>query len=95
MRADPRVYLAGRSSRSHCPDGVQPEEVEEVCFGHALVLRAQSYGRNPVYYVLGQTSSGRHLFCVVIQFPNDKGFPLTAPAMTRKEKERYKRWKKE
>ena len=68
---------------------VQSEEVEEVCFGQALVQRAKSYGRNPVYYVLGQTSSGRHLFCVVIQFPNGKGFPVKARPMTRKEKERY------
>jgi len=54
--------------------GVQPEEVEEACFGQALVQRTKSYGRNPVYYVLGQTSSGRHLFCVIIQFPYGKGF---------------------
>ncbi|MBK5292228.1 MAG: BrnT family toxin [Acidobacteriia bacterium] len=74
--------------------GVQPEEVEEVCFGQTLVLRAKSYGTNPVCYVLGETSSGRHLFCVVIQFPNGRGFPVTARPMTRKEKERYNRWKR-
>jgi protein tyrosine phosphatase (PTP) superfamily phosphohydrolase (DUF442 family) len=27
--------------------------VEEVCFGHPLVLRGKSIGKNPVYYVLG------------------------------------------
>ncbi|MBI4460534.1 MAG: BrnT family toxin [Acidobacteria bacterium] len=75
--------------------GVEPDEVEEVCFGQALVQRARSYGRNPVYYVLGQTSSGRHLFCVVIQFPRGRGLPVTARPMTRKEKERYNRWKKQ
>jgi hypothetical protein len=32
--------------------GVTPEEVEEACFGHALVQRAKSEGENPVYYVL-------------------------------------------
>ena len=74
--------------------GIQPEEVEEVCLGRALVQRAKSSGRNPVYYVLGQTSSGRRLFCVVIRFPKGKGFPVTARPMTRKEKERYDRWKK-
>jgi len=31
--------------------GVTPEEVEEACFGHALVQRAKSEGENPVYYV--------------------------------------------
>ena len=73
--------------------GVQPQEVEEVCFGQALVQRAKVSGRNPVYYVRGQTSSGRHLFCLIIRLPNGKGFPVTARPMTRKEKERYNRWK--
>jgi uncharacterized DUF497 family protein len=73
--------------------GVTPEEVEEVCFGQPLVLRAKSEGDNPVYYALGQTESGRYLFCVVIQFPDGKGYPVTARPMTEKEKQRYKRWK--
>ena len=74
--------------------GIQPDEVEEVCFGHAFVQRASSPGPNPVYYILGQTNAGRHLFCVVIQFPHGKGFPVTARPMTRKEKRRYNQWKK-
>jgi len=74
--------------------GVRPEEVEEVCFGQAVVQRAKSLGINPVYNVLGQTTAERHLFRVVIQFPSDKGFPVTARPMTRKEKMRYNRWKK-
>ena len=41
--------------------GVTPEEVEQVCFSQSLVLRAKSYGDNPVYYVLGQTDAGRVL----------------------------------
>ncbi|HEV2350191.1 MAG TPA: hypothetical protein VG028_10150 [Terriglobia bacterium] len=75
--------------------GVRPEEVEEVCFGQALIQRAKSAGKNPIYYVLGPTKAGRHIFCVVIQFPNGKGFPVTARSMTRKEKKRYNRWKKQ
>jgi hypothetical protein len=50
--------------------GVTPEEVEEVCFGKPLVLRAKSEVYNPVYYVLGQTRAGRYLFCVLIRFPS-------------------------
>lgn len=73
--------------------GVQPEEVEEVCFGDALVLRAKARGKNPVYYILGETSSGRHLFCVIIEFPGGRGFPVTARPMTRKEKKRYNDWR--
>ncbi len=72
---------------------VAPEEVEQVCFGHSLVLRAKSEGANPVYYVLGQTDAGRHLFCVVIAFPDGNGYPITARSMTDKEKHRFREWK--
>jgi hypothetical protein len=74
--------------------GVSPEEIEDVCFGRSLVQRAKSGGKNPIYYVLGQTASGRYLFCVVIQLPDDKGFPVTARPMTPKEKRRFNQWKK-
>ena len=37
--------------------GVEPEDVENVCFGRSLVQRAKSEGQNPVYYVLGQTAT--------------------------------------
>ena len=73
--------------------GVNPEEVEEVCFGSPLVLRAKSEGENPVYYVLGQTAGGRYLFCVVIRFPDSKGYPVTARSMTNKERQRYNQWR--
>jgi uncharacterized protein len=72
---------------------VVPEEVEEVCFGTSLVLRAESEGENPVYYVLGQTYAGRYLFCVVIAFPDGRGYPVTARPMTDKEKKRFNKWR--
>jgi uncharacterized protein len=75
-------------------DEIKPEEFEEVCFGSPLVLRAKSEGRNPVYYVLGETAAGRHLFCVVIAFPDGKGYPITAREMSASERERYANWKK-
>jgi len=65
---------------------VDPYEVDQVCFGRPLILTAKSKGENPVYYVLGQTKSGRYLFCVIIRLPDGKGFPVTARDMTRKEK---------
>lgn len=74
--------------------GVRPEEFEEVCFGASLVLRAKATGPNPVYYVLGETDAGRTLFCVVIEFPGGRGYPVTARDMTTKEKRRYAEWKK-
>lgn len=73
--------------------GVTPEEVEDVCFRKSLVRRAKSEGNNPVYYVQGQTDTGRYLFCVVIHFPDGKGYPITAREMTAKEKQRYRKWK--
>ncbi len=73
--------------------GVTPEEVEEVCFGRSLVQRTKSEGRNPVYYILGQTEAGRYLFCVVIGFSDGKGYPVTAREMTAKEKRRYRKWR--
>lgn len=73
--------------------GITPAEFREVCFGRALVLRARSEGRNPVYHVLGQTVSGDHLLCIVIHFPDGRGYPVTARRMTQKEKQRYQRWR--
>ena len=74
--------------------GIEPEEVEEVCFGQALVQRTKSTGKNPVYYVRGQTAAGRYLFCVVVQFPDGKGYPVTARPMTAKERRRFNQWKR-
>jgi uncharacterized DUF497 family protein len=74
--------------------GVTPEEVEEVCFGRSRVRRTKSEGANPVYYVDGQTASGRYLFCVVIAFRDGNGYPVTARPMTDKEKRRYRQWTK-
>ena len=74
--------------------GVEAEEFEEVCFGKALVLRAKAQGENPAYYILGETEAGRLLFCVVISFPDGKGYPVTAREMTEGERQRYSRWKK-
>jgi hypothetical protein len=73
--------------------GISPEEVEEVLLGAAWVQRAKSHGKNPVYYVLGQTMEGRYLFSVIIQFPDGRGYPVTARPMTDKEKGRYQQWK--
>ena len=57
-------------------------------------MRAKATGQNPVYYLLGETDAGRLLFCVVIEFPGGKAYPVTARDMTIKEKRRYAEWKK-
>jgi hypothetical protein len=41
----------------------------------------------------GKPDLGGTFFCVVIQFPNGKGFPVTARPMTEREKRRFNRWK--
>jgi uncharacterized protein len=73
---------------------VTPDELEEVCFGQSLVLRTKASGKNPVYHVLGQTTDGHYLFCVLIRFPDGKAFPVTARPMTPKEERRYRAWKR-
>ena len=73
--------------------GVSPEEVEEVCFGRPLILRAKRLGPSPVYYCLGQTLCGRYLFCVVIAFAAGNGFPVTSRPMTERERRRYQGWR--
>lgn len=73
---------------------ITPEEVEEVCFGQALVHRAKSEGENPVYYVLGQTDARRYVFCVIIQFPDNNGYPVTARPMTGAERRRFQKWRR-
>ena len=57
------------------------------------MLRAKATGPNPVYYLLGETEAGRLLFCVAIEFPDGKGYPVTAREMTTKERRRYAEWK--
>lgn len=74
--------------------GVEPEEVEEVCFGRPLVLRAKATGKNPAYYLLGQTVAGRYLFCMVLHFPEGIGYPVTARPMTEAERRRFDQWRK-
>lgn len=73
--------------------GVRPDEVEQVCTGRPLIQRGKSEGKNPVYYVLGQTDAGRYLFAVVIRFPDGKAYTVTARPMSDKEARRYRRWK--
>lgn len=73
--------------------GVSPHDVEQVCFGDPLVLRGKTEGENPVYYVLGRTAAGRYLFCVLIQFPDSRAYPVTARAMTESEQRLFNKSK--
>ena len=73
--------------------GVTPEEFEHVCSGESLIEKAPSKGKNPVYYVRGQTEAGRYLSCIVIRFPDGRGYPITARQMDDSERRRFRKWR--
>lgn len=93
MRIHELIWPQEREEHIHRHQ-VAPEEVEEVCFGRAWVRRGRSDGENPVFYVLGQTEAGRYLFCVIIQFPDGRGFPVTARPMTDRERRAFQEWRR-
>jgi hypothetical protein len=69
---------------------VTPQEVEEVCFNgeDAPLIRT---GRDKLYYVLGKTLSGRHLFIVVRFLRPGEVFLVTARDMNDWEKKHFKK----
>ena len=67
--------------------GVEPAEVEEVCFSNPLILR----GRDDLHYVMGQSESGRYLFVVIRAKGKGRARVITARNMTESEKRRAKR----
>lgn len=68
--------------------GVIPEEVEKVCFSEDCFIEV---GRGKVYYVTGQSESGRYLFVVLRYLGRGKARVITARDMDEKEKSRYKK----
>ena len=69
---------------------MSPREFEDACFGATLVFRDRSEGTHPVYYALGVTEAGRYPFCVVIQFADGDGYPVSARDMSERDKQRYR-----
>jgi uncharacterized DUF497 family protein len=89
MRIDEFVWP--QSQIEHIAEhGVNTDEFEEVCNGKSLFIRVPSEGENPVYNVFGQTRAGRYLFCVLVRFPDGRGYAVSARPMTDKEKHRYR-----
>ena len=73
---------------------VDPKEVEEACFSYKppLILRA---GRGKIiYYVLGQTDTGRYLFIVVRYQVKGKARVISARDMDKSELRLYKKRKR-
>lgn len=69
---------------------VLPEEVEEVCFSSIPQIEI---GRGGLYYITGQTGSGRYLFIVVRYLGRGRAKVITARDMDDREKSRFKRRK--
>jgi len=72
---------------------VDPEEVEEVCFGKPIIVKNKqaSKGLNLTYYALGKTESGRYLFVMFIYFKNSRAMVVTARDMDENERKYYRR----
>ena len=66
--------------------GVAPKEVEEVCFGHPIILRGRG---KQIYQVLGQTQAGRYLFIIVRFLGESKVRFITARDMSHTERKWY------
>jgi uncharacterized DUF497 family protein len=71
---------------------IRPREVEEACFEDesVRVLRGKGRGKDKLYYVLGKTFGGRHLFIVVKPIGKSKAKVITARDMNGSEKRKYK-----
>jgi uncharacterized DUF497 family protein len=68
--------------------GVIKPEVEDVCFGRHLQLRA---GGNR-YVLYGRTAAGRHLMVAVDLENGGMFYPVTAREMTSAERRRFRNW---
>jgi len=67
---------------------VTPKEVEEVCFGHPVILRGKG---KQVYQVMGQTQAGRYLFIIVRFLGQSRVRLITARNMDYAERKWYSR----
>ena len=68
------MQMPGRHSSPHGDGSNRPRAA---VVGVSPVLRAKATGPNPVYDVLGETDAGRRLVCVVMEFPDGRGDPVT------------------
>lgn len=68
---------------------VTPDEVESLCFAEDAVIER---GRgDDIYYITGQTESGRYLFVVVRYLGRGRARAITARDMEKKERTRYQK----
>lgn len=70
--------------------GVEPEEVEEVCFRHPLIIRGRKTGTLKSYLAFGQTEAGRYLAVVFRPLDGGEVFVITTRDMDGAERRRYR-----
>lgn len=93
MDIDGVIWLAGIVDKIETKHGVATWEVEEVLW-RGPEFRRGAKGRREgedLYYALGQTEAGRHLFIVFIRKPGNKALVITAREMSEREKRGYRR----
>jgi hypothetical protein len=67
--------------------GVNPQEVEDVCFGFHIYIRESS----KKYIISGQSANGRYLNVVIETVGKQVFRPITAFEMSENYKRRYKK----
>lgn len=67
--------------------GVSPANIEDVCFGEHISFR----GRERRYILYGKTESGGMIMVVLERLYGQVFSPITARAMTEKEKHSYRK----
>lgn len=79
-------WLAARITHIEVKHRVTPKEVEEVCFGHSVILRGRG---KQIYHILGQTQAGRYLFIVVRFLGQSRVRVITARDLDQAERRWY------
>jgi uncharacterized DUF497 family protein len=90
------IWLDDIVEKIETKHGVETWEVEEVLHSEPEFRRGGKARRDKehLYYALGQTEAGRHLFIVFIPKHGNKALVLTARDMSEREKKGYRRRKR-
>lgn len=88
MRYFHRLYWNDKNIEHIARHHVTPNEVEEITFSETRRIR-KGKGEH-IYYIFGQTNSGRYLFIVLLDLGGHSGKVITARDMSHKEKRWYR-----
>jgi len=90
------IWLEGIVEKVEPRHAVETWEVEEILLGSPEFRRGGEGRRHgeDLYYALGQTETGRHLFIVFVRKHGDRALVLTARDMSEREKKGFRRRKR-